>query len=172
MSHFDEVTRIPNRKRYFIEKSKKMLIRAKRDEKDFAIVFLDLDNFKYVNDTFGHDAGDNLLNSFCDSLNSVVNEKCLLARFGGDEFIIAIGDIEAKEEVVKILNDSRIYIFNRPLKVVGKEIYCTVSIGVSFYRTDGKTVQALLKKADIAMYKAKANEKIDSAYLTRKFQMK
>ena len=157
MSHFDEVTGIPNR-RYFIEKSKKMLIRAKRDEKDFAIVFLDLDNFKYVNDTFGHDAGDILLNSFCDSLNSVVNEKCLLARFGGDEFIIAIGNIEAKEEVVKILNDI-LDTFNRPFKVAGKEIYCTVSIGVSFYRTDGKTVQALLKKADIAMYKAKANGK-------------
>ena len=128
MSNYDEVTGIPNR-RYFIEKSKKMLTQVKRDEK-----------------------------SFCNTLNSVINEKCLLARFDGDEFIIAIGDVEAKEEVVKLLKDI-LDTFNRPLKVSGKEIYCTVSIGVSFYRTDGETVQALLKKADIAMYKAKANGK-------------
>lgn len=157
MSHYDEVTGIPNR-RYFIEKAKKMLTQSKKDERDFAVVFLDLDNFKSVNDTFGHDAGDNLLNSFCDSLNSVVNNNCLLARFGGDEFIIAIGNIGGRIEVVNIL-EKILNTFNRPFKVAGKEIYCTVSIGVSFYSTDGNTVQALLKKADIAMYKAKASGK-------------
>lgn len=157
MSHYDEVTGIPNR-RYFTERAKKMLSESKRHDKDFAIVFIDLDNFKYVNDTFGHDAGDNLLNSFCDSLNKVVDSNCMLARFGGDEFIIAIGNISTKDEVVVILEEI-IEAFNKPFKVVGKEIYCTVSVGVSFYSTDGSTVQTLLKKADIAMYKAKASGK-------------
>ncbi|MGG7176646.1 EAL domain-containing protein [Clostridium paraputrificum] len=157
MGHFDDVTGTPNR-RYFTDKAKRMLLKAKEGDNDFAILFMDLDNFKYVNDTYGHDAGDELLKIFCMKLNSILTKKCTLARFGGDEFIIAIEDVIHKGEVIKVLEDI-IETFNIPLEVKGKEIYCTVSIGVSMYRSDGNTIFSLLKKADIAMYEAKASGK-------------
>lgn len=157
MSHFDEVTGIPNR-RSFIEKANIMLSNSIKNNKDFGVVFIDLDNFKYVNDTFGHDVGDNLLTSFCAKLNSLLNKDCLLARFGGDEFIISIGNINSKEDVLQLM-EKILKGFNTPFKIGGKDIYCTVTIGVSLYSSDGGSIQDLLNKADIAMYKAKANGK-------------
>lgn len=157
MSHYDDITGIPN-KRYFIEKANEELNKSKIKNKDFAIIFIDLDNFKYINDTFGHDAGDNLLKSFCDSLNNIIGENCMLARFSGDEFIIYASCIDDRNEVIELLNKI-LNVFYKPIKVAGKELFCTVSIGASFYSTDGVTVQSLLKKADIAMYKAKLGGK-------------
>lgn len=157
MSNFDDVTGIPNR-RYFVGQAYDMLKASKKANKKFAMVFIDLDNFKYVNDTYGHTAGDDLLGKFCRKLTIILEKNCLLARFGGDEFVIAIENVEDQISVIKII-DKIIGAFNEPFLIHGKEIYNTVSIGISITENNEDNVQSLLKKADIAMYKAKTSGK-------------
>jgi len=157
ISNYDDVTGVPNR-RYFVGRAYDMLKESKKANKKFAMVFIDLDNFKYVNDTYGHTAGDNLLGKFCKKLSALLEENCLLARFGGDEFVIAIENVEEQTSVIKII-ERIVGAFNEPFLINGKEIYNTVSIGISIAENDGDNVQSLLKKADIAMYKAKTSGK-------------
>ncbi|HEY5525492.1 MAG TPA: diguanylate cyclase, partial [Clostridium sp.] len=157
MSNYDEVTGIPNR-RYFAGRAYEMLTESKKLNKKFAIVFIDLDNFKYVNDTYGHSAGDNLLGKFCEKIKVLLDKNCLLARFGGDEFVIAIENIEEINSIINII-ERIVEAFNKPFLINGKEIYNTVSIGISIAENDEDNVQTLLKKADIAMYKSKSSGK-------------
>lgn len=157
MSYFDEVTGVPNR-RYFMENSEKMKEVSLLNNKMFALIFIDLDNFKYVNDTYGHAIGDIVLKSFCKKINKRLKGKYFLARFGGDEFVISIENINNEEEVLKVVEEI-VDECNIPMKINNKDIYNTVSIGISMCSNRGEPIQVLLKKADIAMYKAKSTGK-------------
>lgn len=160
MSYYDEVTGIPNR-HYFMENSEKMKDSSLLNNKKFVIIFIDLDNFKFINDTYGHDAGDTALRLFCNKINKRfknLDKKWFLSRFGGDEFIISIQDIDENEEVISILNDI-IEESNIPISINEKDIYNTVSVGVSICSNKDESIQTLLKKADIAMYNAKTTGK-------------
>ncbi|PRR82786.1 sensor domain-containing protein [Clostridium vincentii] len=157
MSNYDDVTGIPNR-RYFTGRAYDMLKESKKSNKKFALVFIDLDNFKYVNDTYGHTAGDNLLVELCKKIMVFLEENWLLARFGGDEFVTAIENIDEIDSVTNII-ERIVEAFNEPFLINGKEIYNTVSIGISISENDDDNVQSLLKKADIAMYNAKNHGK-------------
>lgn len=157
MSYFDDVTGIPNR-RYLVENAEKMKEISLLNKKLFAFIFIDLDNFKYINDTYGHISGDSVLKSFCKKVNEKIKYKCFFARFGGDEFVISVENAESVDEVIEIVEDI-IKECNIPMKINNNDIYNTVSIGISICSNRSESIHSLLKKADIAMYKAKSTGK-------------
>ena len=119
-----------------------------------ALLYLDLDQFKNINDTLGHANGDLLLKTVAQRLTSCIRENDTVARLGGDEFILLINTVHNHYEVIKVAEK----ILNRMdhhFNLDGHDIYTTVSIGVVMYPTDGNTPEMLLKHADMAMYEAK-----------------
>lgn len=153
MAQHDMLTGLPNR-RLFNEIISVELAQARRNGKKIALFFLDLDRFKEINDTLGHDAGDELLKQTALRLRSVVRTSDTVARMGGDEFNVLIPDIAypeyASEVAQKILSEIR-----SPFQVNGHELNVSTSIGISVYPDDGKEIDALMRYADIAMYYAK-----------------
>lgn len=151
----DDVTGIPNR-RYFVKEVSKR-INDNPDEK-IAFIFIDLDNFKYVNDTYGHDSGDELLFKFSRIISDMNIKNSILARYGGDEFVLVLYELNEKKEVKNLL-DNIIKRLSQPIIIDNKEIFISISVGVSIYPIDGKEMGILLKRADMAMYLAKINGK-------------
>jgi diguanylate cyclase (GGDEF)-like protein/PAS domain S-box-containing protein len=153
LAHFDPLTLLPNRQ-LMIDRIEHAIARAKRDEQSLALMFIDLDQFKKINDTLGHGAGDRLLGIAAKRLLSCVRASDTVARLGGDEFAVLIeavldpSDIERVAE--KILNEVA-----RPIELEGREWYIGASIGISVYPKDGTDYGMLLKNADTAMYRAK-----------------
>ncbi len=149
----DMLTELPNRTA-FEEHVSRTIRKARKDGKFFCLLFLDLDYFKVVNDTLGHDAGDELLTRVAEKLRSIISKEDHVARVGGDEFTILLGqvdsDIEALGAAKRIIES-----FHEPWAVNGKEIVVTASIGISAYPRDAGDVQSLLSRADAAMYHAK-----------------
>lgn len=127
---------------------------AKRSQRSFSLLFLDLDRFKHINDTLGHDAGDALLQEVAKRLNAAVRSSDTVARLGGDEFVVLLpeqNDVEQLTTVsTRILDAVR-----KPFALAGEELHITVSIGISTYPQDGLDEQTLTKHADVAMYNAK-----------------
>jgi diguanylate cyclase (GGDEF)-like protein len=167
LAYYDSLTQLPNRV-LFTERLRHMLGTARRRNQLVATVFVDLDNFKSVNDTMGHTAGDELLKTvaarFRDTLRDTDlftrdrhgdAEACTVARLGGDEFILAIGDLERVEDVPRIarrLQDA----LKQPIAVAPfGEVFVTTSMGISLFPQDGQTVEELFKNADAALYHAK-----------------
>ena len=151
----DDVTGIPNR-RYFVKEVSKR-INDNPNEK-IAFIFIDLDNFKYVNDTYGHDSGDELLFKFSRIISDMNIKNSILARYGGDEFVLVLYELNEKKEVKNLL-DNIIKRLSQPIIIDNKEIFISISVGVSIYPIDGKDMGILLKRADMAMYLAKINGK-------------
>lgn len=155
LSFNDDVTGVPNR-RYFVKEINNRLKNYTNEK--MAIIFIDLDNFKYVNDTFGHDIGDSLLFEFCNCIKNMNIDDSLFARYGGDEFVLLKYSLKSKGEIKEILNNI-IKNLSKPMIIKNKEIVCSLSIGVSIYPADGLDMEILLKRADMAMYLAKINGK-------------
>lgn len=155
LSYYDEVTGIPNR-RFFMKEATRLM--RELFNANIAFIFIDLDNFKYVNDTYGHDYGDALLYKFSKMILNMRIENSFLARYGGDEFVLVKSNIEGKNEI-KVILDNIIKKLSNPLIIKDREIYSTLSIGVSIYPFDGKDIGILLKRSDMAMYLAKINGK-------------
>jgi diguanylate cyclase (GGDEF)-like protein/PAS domain S-box-containing protein len=154
MAYYDAVTGVPNRNKF-----KKELHSAlnQTDNQKLAVLFLDLDRFKIINDTNGHTVGDLLLKQVANRLVMAVENAGLVSRHGGDEFIILLKDM-GKEQVTGMAR--RILIdFSEPLKLNNQEFYVTPSIGISLYPSDGLDEETLIKLADIAMYVAKERGK-------------
>ena len=152
-ANYDELTGLLNRTSFSFQLSKK-IARVSRTENSGVLVFLDLDGFKKVNDSEGHSAGDQLLKIIADRLAGNVREEDIVARFGGDEFAIAIDAFANKVELVKFLK-RLITDIEKPIRTGKLEVPIKASIGVCVFPEDGDTVEGLLKNADIAMYRAK-----------------
>ncbi|WP_158818401.1 bifunctional diguanylate cyclase/phosphodiesterase [Methylocapsa sp. S129] len=153
MVWFDPVTGLPNRRRFEQELSKALLARQSAGNNG-AILFLDLDDFKQVNDSLGHARGDKLLIAVGDRLRSAVEDKDVVARWGGDEFAILLPSREdAHDPSCKA--ERIIAEINRPFQIDGYEIIIGVSVGVAKLRRDGLTLETLLSNADLALYAAK-----------------
>ncbi|MFC4101499.1 bifunctional diguanylate cyclase/phosphodiesterase [Paenibacillus xanthanilyticus] len=152
MAYYDTLTDLPNRM-LLHQRMDELLLQSDADGRMFACMFLDLDNFKEINDTFGHFAGDRLLQQFSHDLLRMLKERGIAARFGGDEFalLLPIASPREAEEMAKRI----IGYFEKPVEVMDVEHYITVSAGISIYPQDGDTSEKLLKNADMAMYKAK-----------------
>lgn len=133
-----------------------LIERAKRNNKIFALLFIDLDGFKEVNDTYGHNIGDILLKVVANILRKNVRKEDVIARIGGDEFNILLEDIKSKEEAIEVANKLRV-LAKEPIIIENKSFFISFSIGASIYPTDGITSTELSKNADSAMYQVKDN---------------
>ena len=152
IAHHDSLTELPNRL-LFLDRLEQNIRYAKRHQKNVSILFLDLDRFKEVNDTFGHEAGDKLLKSITQRLRSCVRDYDTIARLGGDEFTIIIEGAKNKQ-LLSIIHKI-IHNMKDPIHIDGNTMHTTFSIGISSYPEDGNTTEILLRNADTAMYKAK-----------------
>jgi diguanylate cyclase (GGDEF)-like protein len=153
LAYHDTLTGLPNR-RLFEDRSNLALIRAKRSGQIAAVMFLDLDRFKMVNDSLGHACGDELIRITGERLQSCLREGDTVYRQGGDEFTLLLENISKPEDVRLVA--SRIHAaMEKPYQLNGKQHHITASVGISLYPTDGETLDELIKHADKAMYGAK-----------------
>ena len=125
-----------------------------------AMMYLDLDGFKQINDTLGHDAGDTLLSTVAARLLAAVRQEDTVARLGGDEFVIGLWELSHAEGVAKLVSKV-IQAVSQPYSIQGRSVSMTASVGVSIYPTHGKEVETLMKSADLAMFEAKRTGKND-----------
>lgn len=167
LANHDNLTGLPNR-RLFMEHLKSSVHSAARADGKFALFFIDLDNFKPVNDRFGHRAGDTVLKEVSGRLSRVLRKSDIVARFGGDEFVILVQDLKDLR-YARTVADKIIRLFDRDFHI--DEYRCTLgtSIGISIYPDDGTDVENLLIRADKAMYAAKLNGK-NTYMFSRVFQ--
>ncbi len=153
-ARFDALTGLPNRQ-YFTHHLERHLRESRRQHRRCALMFLDLDHFKEINDSLGHEAGDELLQEISRRIAGVIHGDNLLARFGGDEFVILVKDlIEAVD--AELAADRILYALQPTLDVAGHEVGVEGSIGIAVYPEDGSNASDLLKHADLALYAAKS----------------
>lgn len=151
----DFLTNLPNRL-LFRDRFKQQLARAKRHKKKFAVLYIDLDKFKPVNDTLGHQIGDQLLVAVAERLKLQVREIDTVSRFGGDEFAVLMSEVSERNDVTT-LADKILASLSLPYSLDGHAIHVTGSMGIAIYPDDGRDMEAIMSKADMAMYKAKRN---------------
>jgi diguanylate cyclase (GGDEF)-like protein/PAS domain S-box-containing protein len=157
MATHDALTSLPNRVMFSQLLNHEIQV-AQRYKREFAVMFIDLDRFKYVNDTLGHEAGDKLLQEVSTRFQACVRASDVVSRLGGDEFVVLVqevGDAEAAANIARKILSAAI----KPIVVVGQECRVTASIGICMYPKDAQDEQSLLKNADIAMYLAKEEGK-------------
>ncbi len=155
MAHFDDLTGLPNRA-LFYDRLNKLLLRTKSDSRPFAVLFLDLDRFKIVNDTLGHTIGDSLLKIIARRLLQCVREEDMLARLGGDEFAVILTNINEHQNAATVARRI-ITCLENPFRIKKNECTIGVSIGITLYPHDGDDADTLIKNADTAMYHAKGS---------------
>jgi len=154
LAHHDALTALPNRLLYH-DRLRHAMTRAQRDGQQLAVLFIDLDRFKNVNDTLGHHVGDELLKQAASSLAGCLREGDTLARLGGDEFIVLLEDIGGVPGATRVAA-KLIAMFEQPFMVAGYELFVTGSVGISLYPQDAQDMHMLIRNADVAMYQAKA----------------
>jgi diguanylate cyclase (GGDEF)-like protein/PAS domain S-box-containing protein len=159
LAYYDPLTQLPNR-RLLMHRLQQAVTNISQSRRRGALLFIDLDNFKILNDTIGHDVGDRLLCSVAQRLTSSVRDGDVIARFGGDEFVVMLENLshcheEAAAQAGKV--GEKIHaVLNRPYTIGTRVLHSTPSIGVAFFGDNASSVEELIKQADIAMYQAKA----------------
>ncbi len=164
MAYYDALTDLPNKEMltYHLNCT---IGATKRNAGLIGVIFIDLDNFKYVNDTLGHSAGDELLKQMSNRLSLCLREEDSISRFGGDEFLMMVSNINSPENLQTITN--RIMsVFKQPVLLQNIEYFISASAGVAVYPYDGEDSETLIKNADIAMYSAKTSGKNMCVYCT------
>jgi len=149
----DTLTGLPNRYLMF-DRLNQLIVRAERSPTSFAVLFIDLDGFKRINDTRGHDVGDLTLRAVAERLSQSVRAADTVARIGGDEFVILLEALRANGDATAVAQKIHAA-FEQPFPLPGGDAKVTVSIGVGLYPEDGRDAEELLKAADVAMYRAK-----------------
>jgi diguanylate cyclase (GGDEF)-like protein/PAS domain S-box-containing protein len=152
-AYHDALTGLPNR-RLFRDRLTVALAHARRLQSNLAVMFLDLDRFKYVNDTLGHSFGDELLKMVATRLQAALREEDSIARMGGDEFTVLLPELNKIEDAASVAQ-KLIDAVAHPMRIEETELFITTSIGIALYPSDGDTAEWLLKNADHAMYRAK-----------------
>ncbi|MGB3211236.1 MAG: EAL domain-containing protein [Desulforhopalus sp.] len=154
-ANYDQLTGLFNR-HYMQSYMQSVFNRARRHQKKVGLLFIDLDNFKNINDTLGHDAGDEVLKKTASRISAQLRESDTAARTGGDEFTVLLENLEENIHV-EVVARKLIDMFKQPFTVKSQEIHATVSIGISIYPDDGASLDQLMQCADMAMYQAKNN---------------
>jgi diguanylate cyclase (GGDEF)-like protein/PAS domain S-box-containing protein len=169
LAYHDSLTKLPNRT-YFEERIVDVLELAKINKNKVAVLFIDLDRFKVINDTLGHHAGDGMLVELSERLKNVLGKDDILARIGGDEFVVIVNEIKDKKEAgvmaAKILS-----VVREPIKVQDYHLNTTASIGIAIYPNDGENRNEIIKHADSAMYHAKDKGKDNYQFYTEQLSL-
>lgn len=166
IAYYDLLTGLPNRS-MFLDRLSHEIAAYHRSGAGFALLFIDLDKFKNINDTLGHTAGDELLKEAASRIRSHLRELDTVARLGGDEFTVILSDTESQQKIAQIAT-MLIGILKKPFYIAGSEVYIGASIGISMCPRDGDTIGALTKYADMAMYHAKNNGRNTFSFFTEK----
>ena len=153
LAHYDPLTNVPNRI-LFADRLQRAIDRASRGTQHLALLFIDLDGFKQVNDAYGHEAGDTLIRTVAERLGACVRRSDSIARIGGDEFTVILEDTTSSSDVVQVARKI-INAVSRPVVVGNHQAFVGCSIGIAAYPEGGSDVESLLKHADMAMYQAK-----------------
>lgn len=157
LAHYDILTGLPNRI-LFYDRLNQAITRARRAKESFAILYLDLDGFKLINDTFGHDVGDALLIEVAKRIVACVRDSDTVARMGGDEFTVILNNVRtpnSKDRVAEMIVEA----IARPFMLNGNNCSVSISVGIALYPDNGNTAEQLVKLADAAMYLAKNSGK-------------
>jgi diguanylate cyclase (GGDEF)-like protein/PAS domain S-box-containing protein len=154
LAHHDPLTGLPNRL-LFHDRLQHAMVRASRAGEQLAVMFIDLDRFKNVNDTLGHHVGDELLKQVAHSLSACLRDGDTLARLGGDEFIVLLEDVDG-ERGARLVAEKLMRLFEQPVLVSSYELFVTGSVGISLFPQDAADLNVLIRNADVAMYQAKA----------------
>lgn len=157
MAYYDNLTGLPN-KTLFIDRLQQSIQLAKRNIRFISVIYIDLDNFKMLNDSIGHSGGDLLIKKISNELSVNLRKIDTVARFSGDEFLIMINNIEMIKDVKKVVYNV-MEVFKHPFNLNNQEFFITASAGVAVYPMDGEDPDTIIKNADIAMYKAKSRGK-------------
>jgi diguanylate cyclase (GGDEF)-like protein len=165
LASHDSLTDLPNRET-FNQMLHVAIERARRHERQFAVLFLDLDRFKVINDSLGHDAGDRLLVEIGHRLRRNLRSCDVVARLGGDEFVVLLEDV-ARREDVELVARTLLAALGAPFHLSGHECHATASIGIAIYPADGADIQTLTKSADSAMYLVKGDGKDGFRFFSR-----
>jgi diguanylate cyclase (GGDEF)-like protein len=168
LASHDSLTDLPNRE-MFNGMLRRAIEAAERYQRRFALLFIDLDRFKVINDSLGHDAGDRLLVEIGGRLRHALRSSDVVARLGGDEFVVILEEAAERPEVERIAGEL-LSALSQPLQLSGHECQTTASIGIAMYPSDGTDMQTLTKNADIAMYLAKEDGKNGFRFFTREFK--
>ena len=160
LANFDPLTRLPNRA-LFLDRLDQALHRVARTGEKVAVLFIDLDDFKIINDTHGHRTGDQVLQEAARRMAAITRDGDTLARLGGDEFTIFIQNIQSEENALKV-GQKHVANLTRPMLLDGKRLFISASVGVAIHPDHGLTSEDLLKSADTAMYRAKKLGKQDT----------
>ena len=157
MAYHDVLSGLPNR-RLFLEKLESAISAAKNNSQKLAVVFIDLDRFKNINDSFGHEFGDLLLQGFSQKIKENLRSNDIISRQGGDEFTLILNNIHVEKDIAPMIHRLQSSLAD-PLTIKGQELHISMSIGIAVYPKDGETTDELLKHADSAMYSAKEKGK-------------
>ncbi len=166
LAYHDSLTGLPNRS-LFSKLLEQSISQAQRYDRKLAVLFLDLDHFKHINDTLGHEVGDQLLQEVSDRLKSCLRESDTVARLGGDEFVVVLPEL-TEESYTSTVARKMIAALARPFILLDQEFRVTASIGISVFPQDGQDEQTLTKNADVAMYQAKEDGKNNFQYYSEK----
>jgi diguanylate cyclase (GGDEF)-like protein/PAS domain S-box-containing protein len=153
IAHHDSLTGLPNRL-LFVDRLQQAIFKAKRSGSIIALLFIDLDRFKQINDSFGHPTGDQVLRQAANRLQQQIREEDTIARIGGDEFTVILHDVEHTQDIAKIA-DKLLRVFDQGFLVQDQNLILSTSIGICIYPQDGSDANTLIRNADSAMYKAK-----------------
>jgi diguanylate cyclase (GGDEF)-like protein/PAS domain S-box-containing protein len=164
-AHFDTLTGLPNRF-LTLDRLSQLLSEAQRNNELVAILFLDLDDFKKINDTLGHETGDKLLIEASERLKNVVRSGDTVGRLGGDEFLVLLGGLTDIGDELPTIAESLLNRFRDPFRIDGRELMLTASLGIAVYPDDGANTSELLRNADSAMYHAKDIGRNTYSYFT------
>ena len=164
----DSLTNLPNR-RSFMNKLRTEMVDKKLSKSKLSVFFIDLDNFKQINDQWGHDTGDTVLKEASRRIRSVIRPTDIAARFGGDEFVVLLKDVREREDAITIAK--RILMeFQNPIKIMDQDYQVTSSIGVAYYPDHGESPEELIKNADTALYDVKERGKSDFGVFDRQLE--
>ncbi len=162
-ANYDALTGLPNRN--LLHDRLRQAVYSQRSPRNIAVVFMDLDHFKFVNDSLGHGTGDKLLKSMGERLRAVLREGDTVGRVGGDEFVLILNDQSNEEVIFRAMQRISARV-SESIMIDGKELYVTCSAGISLYPQDGRDVDTLLKNADAAMYRAKEHGRNNFQFYT------
>jgi diguanylate cyclase (GGDEF)-like protein/PAS domain S-box-containing protein len=169
LAYHDSLTGLPNRAQ-FERQITDVLDLAKINHAQVAVLFIDLDRFKVINDTLGHHIGDGMLVELSVRIKDLLSKDDMLARIGGDEFVIIVNNVQNRADISKLANDI-LLLTREPIRVQDYNLYTTVSIGIAFYPDDGIEKSEIIKHADSAMYYAKDSGKDNYQFYTKQLSL-